>query len=45
VVYAGLGASAEGLTGFLLAFALSLAIPGIALLVANRIRKAHDSAN
>jgi uncharacterized membrane protein YdjX (TVP38/TMEM64 family) len=43
-VYAGLGASAEGLTGFLLAFALSLAIPGIALLVANRIRKAHDTA-
>lgn len=44
-VYAGLGATAEGLTGFLLAFALSLAIPGIALLVANRIRKAHDAAN
>ncbi len=28
-VYAGLGASAEGFTGFLLAFALSLAIPGV----------------
>ena len=42
-VYAGLGASAEGLTGFLLAFALSLAIPAVALIVANRIRKAHDA--
>ena len=41
----GSGLTAEGLTGFLLAFALSLAIPGIALLVANRIRKAHDAAN
>jgi uncharacterized membrane protein YdjX (TVP38/TMEM64 family) len=37
-VYAGLGASAEGPHGFLAAFALSLALPGIALLVAKRMR-------
>jgi uncharacterized membrane protein YdjX (TVP38/TMEM64 family) len=37
-VYAGLGASAEGPHGFLAAFVLSLALPGIALLVAKRMR-------
>lgn len=40
-VYAGLGASAESPGGFLLAFAASLAIPGIALLIAKAARKAH----
>ncbi len=42
-VYAGLGASAEGLTGFLLAFGLSLAIPAVALFVASRVRKRHNA--
>jgi uncharacterized membrane protein YdjX (TVP38/TMEM64 family) len=41
-VYAGLGAAAEGLAGFLAAFAASLAIPGIALLAANRARRSFD---
>jgi uncharacterized membrane protein YdjX (TVP38/TMEM64 family) len=41
IVYAGLGASAEGLSGFLAAFAASLALPGIALLVAKRVRASH----
>jgi uncharacterized membrane protein YdjX (TVP38/TMEM64 family) len=43
-VYGGLGASAEGTTGFLLAFAASLAIPGIALLVARRVQRSHGAA-
>lgn len=42
-VYAGLGASAEGTSGFLLAFAASLALPGIALLVAKRVRRKHET--
>ena len=40
-VYAGLGATAEGASGFLLAFAASLAIPGVALLIARAARKSH----
>lgn len=41
-VYAGLGASAEGLGTFLAAFAVSLALPGIALLVAKRVRASQE---
>ncbi|MEG6507773.1 VTT domain-containing protein [Methyloligella sp. 2.7D] len=41
-VYAGLGATAEGMGGFLLAFAASLAIPGIALLVARYVQRRHE---
>lgn len=40
-VYAGLGAAAEGASGFLLAFAASLAIPGVALLIAKAARRSH----
>lgn len=42
-VYAGLGAAAEGMTGFLAAFAASLALPGLAILVAKRFRRTHES--
>lgn len=41
-VYAGLGAAAEGLAGFLTAFAASLVIPGVALLAAHRVRRSFD---
>ena len=41
-VYAGLGAAAEGMGGFLAAFAASLAIPGIALLAAKSARVSFE---
>lgn len=42
-VYAGLGAAAEGPAGFLAAFAASIGIPAVALLVASRARKSLGS--
>jgi uncharacterized membrane protein YdjX (TVP38/TMEM64 family) len=42
-VYALLGASAEGAYGFIAAFAASLALPGLALLAANRARRSFDA--
>jgi uncharacterized membrane protein YdjX (TVP38/TMEM64 family) len=41
-VYALLGAAAESAAGFLAAFAASLALPGLALLAANRARRSLD---
>lgn len=43
-VYALLGASAESAAGFLGAFVASLALPGLALLAANRARKSFDGS-
>jgi uncharacterized membrane protein YdjX (TVP38/TMEM64 family) len=42
-VYALLGASAQSIAGFLAAFAASLALPGLALLVANLARRSGPS--
>jgi uncharacterized membrane protein YdjX (TVP38/TMEM64 family) len=44
-VYALLGASAESAAGFLAAFAASLALPGLALLAANRARRSFDGGS
>jgi hypothetical protein len=44
-VYALLGAAAESASGFLVAFAASLALPGFALLVANRARRSFDGGS
>ena len=42
-VFALLGAAAESAAGFLVAFAASLALPGLALLAAKRARRSFDS--
>ena len=41
-VYAGLGSAAEGPAGFLAAFAASLLLPAVALIIAKRARVSFD---